>query len=393
MQKTFELLDTDRRSKARRGCLTTAHGVIDTPAFMPVGTQGSVKGVSPRELRELNAQIVLGNTYHLFVRPGLDVIKHFSGLHNFMNWDGPILTDSGGYQIFSLAKLRKITEEGVEFQNHIDGGRAFISPEIAMEIQMVLGGDITMALDECVPYPCEYEYAAQSAEMTTRWAKRCLEWKRRNGETANERVAASPIRRFADSILVGIVQGATFEELRKGSAQAIVDLDFDAYAIGGVSVGEPEEEMMRAVEWAEPFLPGNKPRYAMGLGTPPQLLELIARGMDMFDCVLPTRLARNGTAFTATGTINLKNAEFILDKNPIEENCVCEACREFSRGYIRHLIKAEEILGLRLITLHNLHFYLNLMNQARSEVEKGRFDQFRKAFVAEYKTRDAAMVE
>jgi queuine tRNA-ribosyltransferase len=393
MQKTFELLATDRHSKARRGCLTTAHGVIDTPAFMPVGTQGSVKGVSPRELRELNAQIVLGNTYHLFVRPGLDVIKHFSGLHNFMNWDGPILTDSGGYQIFSLAKLRKITEEGVEFQNHIDGGRAFISPEIAMEIQMVLGSDIAIALDECVPYPCEYEYAAQSAEMTTRWAKRCLEWKRRNGETANERIAASPIRRFADSILVGIVQGATFEELRKGSAQAIVDLDFDAYAIGGVSVGEPEEEMMRAVEWAEPFLPGNKPRYAMGLGTPPQLLELIARGMDMFDCVLPTRLARNGTAFTATGTINLKNAEFILDKNPIEENCVCEACREFSRGYIRHLIKAEEILGLRLITLHNLHFYLNLMNQARSEVEKGTFDQFRKAFVAEYKTRDAVMVE
>jgi queuine tRNA-ribosyltransferase len=393
MQKTFELLATDRHSKARRGCLTTAHGVIDTPAFMPVGTQGSVKGVSPRELRELNAQVVLGNTYHLFVRPGLDVIKHFDGLHNFMNWDGPILTDSGGYQIFSLAKLRKITEEGVEFQNHIDGGRAFISPEIAMEIQAVLGGDITMALDECVPYPCEYEYAAQSAEMTTRWAKRCLEWKRRNGETANERVAASPIRRFADSILVGIVQGATFEDLRKGSAQAIVDLDFDAYAIGGVSVGEPEEEMMRAVEWAEPFLPGNKPRYAMGLGTPPQLLELITRGMDMFDCVLPTRLARNGTAFTATGTINLKNAEFILDKNPIEENCVCEACREFSRGYIRHLIKAEEILGLRLITLHNLHFYLNLMNQARSEVEKGTFDQFRKAFVAEYKTRDAVMVE
>jgi len=393
MQKTFELLATDRHSKARRGCLTTAHGAIDTPAFMPVGTQGSVKGISPRELRELNAQIVLGNTYHLFVRPGLEVIKHFSALHNFMNWDGPILTDSGGYQIFSLAKLRKITEEGVEFQNHIDGGRAFISPEIAMEIQTVLGGDITMALDECVPYPCKYEYAAQSAEMTTRWAKRCLEWKRRNGETANERVAASPIRRFADSILVGIVQGATFEDLRKGSAQAIVDLDFDAYAIGGVSVGEPEEEMMRAVEWAEPFLPGNKPRYAMGLGTPPQLLELIARGMDMFDCVLPTRLARNGTAFTATGTINLENAEFILDKNPIEENCVCEACREFSRGYIRHLIKAEEILGLRLITLHNLHFYLNLMNQARSEVEKGTFDQFRKAFVAEYKTRDAVMVE
>ena len=385
MQTTFELSATDRHSKARRGRLTSAHGEIDTPAFMPVGTQGSVKGVSPRELRELHAQIILGNTYHLFVRPGLDVIKHFGGLHNFMNWNGPILTDSGGYQIFSLAKLRKITEEGVEFQNHIDGARAFISPEIAMEIQVLLGSDIAMALDECVPYPCEYDYAAQSAEMTTRWAKRCREQNRRNGEAAK--------RRFADSMLFGIVQGATFEDLRKESAQAIVDLDFDGYAIGGVSVGEPEEEMMRAVEWTEPVLPENKPRYTMGLGTPPQLLELIARGMDMFDCVLPTRLARNGTAFTATGTVNLKNAEFILDKNPIEKNCACDACREFSRGYIRHLIKAEEILGIRLITLHNLHFYLNLMNQARAEIEKGTFDQFRKAFVAQYKTREAVTVE
>ena len=396
MQKTFELLATDRHSKARRGRLTSAHGVIDTPAFMPVGTQGSVKGVSPRELRELHAQIVLGNTYHLFVRPGLDVIKHFGGLHNFMNWNGPILTDSGGYQIFSLAKLRKITEEGVEFQNHIDGTRAFISPEIAMEIQLLLGSDIAMALDECVPYPCEYDYAAQSAEMTTRWAKRCKEWKEKNAErpTPNARRPTSEGGSInyqlstTNQFLFGIVQGATFEDLRKQSAQAIVDLDFNGYAIGGVSVGEPEDEMMRAVEWAEPLLPGNKPRYAMGLGTPPQLLELIARGMDMFDCVLPTRLARNGTAFTATGTVNLKNAEFILDKNPIEENCVCDACHQFSRGYIRHLIKAEEILGLRLITLHNLHFYLNLMNQARAEIERGTFDQFRKAFVAEYKTRD-----
>src|SRR5947208_1476732 len=393
MQTTFELSATDRHSKARRGRLTSAHGEIDTPAFMPVGTQGSVKGVSPRELRELHAQIVLGNTYHLFVRPGLDVIKHFGGLHNFMNWNGPILTDSGGYQIFSLAKLRKITEEGVEFQNHIDGARAFISPEIAMEIQMLLGSDITMALDECVPYPCEYDYAAQSAEMTTRWAKRCLEWKRRNGETAKRGPADSPSRRFVDSMLFGIVQGATFDDLRKQSAQTIVELDFDGYAIGGVSVGEPREEMMRAVESAEPFLPIDKPRYAMGLGTPPQLLEMIARGMDMFDCVLPTRLARNGTAFAAAGTLNLKNAEFALDKNPIEANCTCQSSRELSRGYIRHLIKAEEILGLRLITLHNLHFYLNLMSRARTEIESGTFDQFRKAFVAEYKTRDAITVE
>ena len=396
MQKTFELLATDRHSKARRGRLTSAHGEIDTPAFMPVGTQGSVKGVSPRELRELHAQIVLGNTYHLFVRPGLDVIKHFGGLHNFMNWNGPILTDSGGYQIFSLAKLRKITEGGVEFQNHIDGARAFISPEIAMEIQLLLGSDIAMVLDECVPYPCEHDYAAQSAEMTTRWAKRCKEWKEKNAErsTLNAQRPTSKAGSInyqlstINQLLFGIVQGGSFEDLRKQSAQAIVDLDFNGYAIGGVSVGEPEDEMMRAVEWAEPLLPGNKPRYAMGLGTPPQLLELIARGLDMFDCVLPTRLARNGTAFTATGTVNLKNAEFILDKNPIEENCMCDACHQFSRGYIRHLIKAEEILGLRLITVHNLHFYLNLMNQARAEIEKGTFDQFRKAFVAGYKTRD-----
>jgi queuine tRNA-ribosyltransferase len=401
MQKNFEVLAKDRQSKARRGRLSTAHGVIETPAFIPVGTQGSVKGVSPRELRELDAQIVLGNTYHLFVRPGLDVIKHFGDLHNFMNWDGPILTDSGGYQIFSLAKLRKITEDGVEFQNHVDGARAFISPEIALEIQRVLGADIAMALDECVPYPCEYDYAAQSAKMTTRWAKRSKQWKKENAErsTSNAQRPTSETDSInsqlstLNQLLFGIVQGATFEDLRKTSAQEIVDLDFDGYAIGGVSVGEPEEEMMRAVESAEPFLPRDKPRYAMGLGTPPQMLEMIARGIDMFDCVLPTRLARNGTAFTAAGTVNLKNAEFTLDKNPIEENCACPACREFSRGYIRHLIKAEEILGLRLITLHNLHFYLNLMNRSRTKIEQGTFNQFRKAFVAEYKTRDVTTVE
>jgi queuine tRNA-ribosyltransferase len=388
MQNDFELLAGDQHSKARRGQLRTAHGTIDTPAFMPVGTQGSVKGVSPRELREVNAQVVLGNTYHLFVRPGLDVIKHFGGLHNFTSWDGPILTDSGGYQIFSLAKLRKITQEGVEFQNHIDGARAFISPEIAMEIQVALGSDIAMVLDECVPYPCEYDYAAQSAEMTTRWARRC-----RAVASAvsaeNELNASRTAHSIARQLLFGIVQGGAFENLRKQSAQAITELDFDGYAIGGVSVGEPEQEMMRAVESAEPFLPAHKPRYVMGLGTPPQMLQMIARGMDMFDCVLPTRLARNGTAFTGTGTLNLKNAEFTLDKRPIEENCACPACWEFTRGYIRHLIKAEEILGVRLITLHNLHFYLNLMNRARIEIEGGAFDQFRKAFIAGYKTRDA----
>jgi queuine tRNA-ribosyltransferase len=403
----FELLAKDRQSKARHGRLTTAHGAIETPAFMPVGTQGSVKAVSPRELRELNAPIVLGNTYHLFVRPGIEVIKHFGGLHKFMTWDRPILTDSGGYQIFSLAKLRKISEDGVQFQNHVDGMSAFISPEIAMEIQAALGSDIAMVLDECPPWPCEYDYAAKSGEMTTRWAKRCKEWAEANAQRstsnpqrqieepveagvspANQNPAADTAASPARQLVFGIVQGATFEGLRQQSAQSIVDLDFDGYAIGGISVGEPEEEMFRAVKSSEPLLPKDKPRYAMGLGTPPQLLELIARGVDMFDCVLPTRLARNGTAFTSTGTINLKNAEYAKDKRPIEDNCDCTSCREFSRGYIRHLIKAEEILGLRLITLHNLHFYLDLMRQARGTIDKGMFDEFRREFVSNYETRD-----
>ncbi|PYL09640.1 MAG: tRNA guanosine(34) transglycosylase Tgt [Verrucomicrobia bacterium] len=375
----FELKATDKNTKARVGRLETAHGSIDTPAFMPVGTQGSVKAVSPRELRELKAQIILGNTYHLFVRPGVEVIKHFGGLHKFINWDGPILTDSGGYQIFSLAKLRRISEEGVRFQNHVDGAPALISPEIAMEIQTALGSDIAMVLDECPPYPCHYEYAARSIQLTARWAKRCKE---------NVEHRTSNVERPTRQLIFGIVQGATFEDLRQTSAHMIVDLGFDGYAIGGVSVGEPEEEMFRAVEASEPVLPTDRPRYAMGLGTPPQILELIARGMDLFDCVLPTRLARNGTAFTSTGTLNLKNAEFTMDKGPIERNCRCLACREFARGYIRHLIKAEEILGLRLITLHNLHFYLDLMRQARAKIERGTFEDFRKQFVANYKTRD-----
>jgi queuine tRNA-ribosyltransferase len=366
----FALLATDPASKARRARLTTAHGVIETPTFMPVGTQGSVKGVSPGELRQLEAQIILGNTYHLFVRPGIDVIRHFGGLRCFMNWDGPILTDSGGYQIFSLAGLRKITEEGVHFQNHLDGTPTFISPESAMEIQATLGSDIAMVLDECPPYPCEHEYAARSLELTIRWAKRC-------------RAVARP----PDQLLFGIAQGGTFEDLRRASAEATVQIGFDGYAIGGVSVGETESEMMQAVEWVEPFLPNDKPRYAMGLGTPPQLLDLIARGVDMFDCVLPTRLARNGTAFTAGGTLNLKNAEFTLQKGPIEESCTCPACRDFTRGYLRHLIKAEEILGLRLVTLHNLHFYLALMKRARLAIEAGAFGNLRREFVQGYRTK------
>jgi queuine tRNA-ribosyltransferase len=280
----------------------------------------------------------------------------------------------------------------VQFQNHVDGTPAFITPEIAIEIQATLGSDVAMVLDECAPYPCDYEYAARSVEMTTRWAKRCKEAVEAGVSPANTKTAADTAAATARQLLFGIVQGATFDDLRKSSAQAIVDLDFDGYAIGGVSVGEPEEEMMRAVEASEPFLPKEKSRYAMGLGTPPQLLEMIARGMDMFDCVLPTRLARNGTAFTATGTLNLKNAEFALDRRPIEENCACPACLEFTRGYVRHLIKAEEILGLRLITLHNLHFYLDLMRKAREHIENGSFEEFRKGFVSNYKTRDVDLV-
>lgn len=371
----FELKARDQKTKARRGRLRTAHGDIETPAFMPVGTQGSVKGVSPRELHELEARIILGNTYHLFVRPGLEVIRKCGGLHRFMNWDGPILTDSGGYQIFSLAKLRKITDEGVHFQNHVDGTPAFISPEIAMEIQATLGSDIAMVLDECAPWPCDYEYAARSLELTHRWAKRC------------KTISESGNRKPESQMVFGIVQGATFEELRRTSAQTLAAMDFDGYAVGGVSVGEPEPEMMSAIEWSEPHLPENKPRYAMGLGTPPQLLELIARGMDIFDCVLPTRLARNGTAFTAAGTMNFKNAEFASQTGPLEEGCGCETCRGFSRAYIRHLIKAEEILGLRLLTIHNLHFYLDLMKRARAAIEGGSFAEFRKQFVGGYQAR------
>ncbi|MFN2507938.1 MAG: tRNA guanosine transglycosylase [Chthoniobacterales bacterium] len=398
----FELLTSDAQSKARRGRLTTAHGVIETPAFMPVGTQGTVKAVSPWELRELKAEIILGNTYHLFVRPGIDVIRYFGGLHRFMSWDGPILTDSGGFQIFSLAKLRKITEEGVHFQNHLDGTPAFLSPESAMEIQATLGSDIAMVLDECPPWPCEREYAARSLEMTIRWAKRCKdavvghpERSRRIGREGSSISPdpSTPLRSAQDDgeggqLVFGIVQGATFPDLRRESAEALAQIGFDGYAIGGVSVGEPEPLMMEAVENSEAFLPAHRPRYAMGLGTPPQLLELVARGMDMFDCVLPTRLARNGTAFTAIGTLNLKNAEFAMDKRPIEEGCTCPACREFARGYIRHLIKAEEILGLRLITLHNLHFYLALMQRTRDAIENGTFADFRRAFVANYKARE-----
>lgn len=370
--RAFALQATDPESRARAGKLSTRRGEIPTPVFMPVGTQGSVKAVSPDELRELGARIILGNTYHLHVRPGEELIKEFGGLHRFMGWDRSILTDSGGFQVFSLAKLRKITEEGARFQNHLDGSPTFLSPERSMEIQRDLGADIVMLFDECPPHPCSREDASESLGRTLRWAQRCRDWWDAQPEP--------------HPLLFGIVQGSAFPDLRQHSAEELCRIGFDGYAIGGVSVGEPEEEMMRAVESAEPFLPVDHPRYAMGLGTPPQLIEMIARGVDMFDCVLPTRLARNGTAFTAKGTLNLKNAAFARDQGPIEDGCACPACTQFTRGYLRHLVKAEEILALRMISLHNLHFYIHLVSKARDCILDGTFPEFRANFVSGYQT-------
>lgn len=374
VESPYRLLAKDPSSKARAGILKTRRGEIQTPIFMPVGTQGTVKAVSPAELRDLGAQIILGNTYHLHVRPSEQLIARQGGLHKFMAWDRSILTDSGGFQVFSLAKLRKITEEGVHFQNHLDGTPTFIGPERSMEIQRDLGSDIVMAFDECPPFPCSHEDASRSLDLTLRWAKRCKAWWA--GQPAENR-----------PLVFGIVQGSSYSDLRARSAQGLVEIGFDGYAVGGVSVGEPEPEMMKAVEDAEPHLPEERSRYAMGLGTPPQMIEMIARGIDMFDCVLPTRLARNGTAFTHKGTIALKNAGFAEDAGPIEEGCLCPACTTFSRAYLRHLIKAEEILGLRLVSLHNLHFYLNLIRTARQAILDGCFADFRRDFVGGYVVR------
>ncbi len=371
----FTVLATDSETKARRGRLVLPHGTVETPVFMPVGTQGSVKGVSPAELETLDAQIILGNTYHLNLRPGCDVIREFGSLHRFSNWRRPLLTDSGGFQVFSLSKLRKITEEGVHFQSHLDGSKRFLGPEESMAIQAVLGSDIAMLFDDCPPYPVSEKDAEKSLALTLRWAARCREW-----VAKHQPVTDTGERQFH----FGIVQGSSYAGLRERAARELAAMEWDGYAIGGVSVGEPEPEMMRAVEHAEPFLPAHKPRYAMGLGTPPQILEMIARGVDMFDCVIPTRLARHGTAFTARGTINLKNQQFTADKGPIEDGCECYACQEFSRSYVRHLFRAGEILGIRLICLHNLHFYLSLARRAREAIEAGTFPAFRAAFVSQY---------
>ncbi|MFI0347989.1 MAG: tRNA guanosine(34) transglycosylase Tgt [Chthoniobacterales bacterium] len=374
MKSTYQLLTKDPSSHARAGIVTTRRGEIETPVFMPVGTQATVKAVSPDELYSLGAKIILGNTYHLHVRPGEELIKDLGGLHHFMQWNRSILTDSGGFQVFSLARLRKITEEGVHFQNHLDGTPTFISPEVSMKIQRDLGSDIVMAFDECPPYPCAHDAMSTSLERTLRWARRCKDW----WQTQPEEVRP---------LVFGIVQGGSHDDLRKHSSQSLVEIGFDGYAVGGVSVGEPEPEMIQAIESSVPYLPETAPRYAMGLGTPPQMIEMVARGIDMFDCVLPTRLARNGTAFTSSGTLNLKNAPYARDTDPIEPGCECPACTKFTRAYLRHLVKSEEILGLRLLSLHNLHFYLNLLRRARRAILEGTFESFRRTFVAGYAVR------
>ncbi|HEY8342661.1 MAG TPA: tRNA guanosine(34) transglycosylase Tgt [Calditerricola sp.] len=368
----FELVHVCRQSGARLGRLHTPHGVIDTPVFMPVGTLATVKAMTPEELKALGAQIVLSNTYHLYLRPGPDIVREAGGLHRFMNWDRAILTDSGGFQVFSLSALRKIEEEGVTFRSHLSGEKLFMSPEKAIEIQNALGADIIMAFDECTPYPAEYDYVKQSVARTTRWARRC--------------VAAH--RRPEDQALFGIVQGGVYRDLRAQSARELVELDLPGYAVGGLSVGEPKAVMYEVLEHTVPLLPADKPRYLMGVGSPDALIEGAIRGIDMFDCVLPTRVARNGTVMTTEGRLVIKSARYARDFGPLDPNCTCFVCRNYTRAYIRHLIKADEILGIRLTTYHNLAFLLNLMAEIRQAIREDRLLDFRDAFYARYRMEE-----
>ena len=366
---TYELIHKDKNSGARRGVIHTPHGDIQTPVFMPVGTQATVKAVSPRELKEdVKAEIILSNTYHLFLRPGHNLVREAGGLHQFMNWDRPILTDSGGFQVFSLGELRKIREEGVDFRSHLDGSKKFVSPEISVEIQEALGSDIMMAFDECCPYPSTYEYTKKSMERTTRWALRCKE-----AHKATDKQG-----------LFGIVQGGFFKDLRTQSAKELIELDFPGYAIGGISVGEPKEEFLDILNFTAPLLPENKPRYLMGVGTPDYLIEAALSGIDMCDCVLPTRIARHGTAMTSRGKLVVRNAAYERDFSPIDDNCDCYACRNFTRAYIRHLINTKEILGVRLLSIHNLRFLTNLMERVKIEIENDNLLNFRNEFYKNY---------
>jgi queuine tRNA-ribosyltransferase len=363
----FDLTHQEKNSRARLGRLNTGHGSIDTPCFMPVGTQGSVKTLSPRDLEDSGAQVILGNAYHLFLRPGMEVIKKAGGLHKFISWPKPILTDSGGYQIFSLALLRKLSDEGVEFQSHIDGFKHFLRPEDVVGIQQDLGSDIIMPLDECVHYPCGKEQARLAMERT-------IDWARRSKEVCH-----------GEGTLFSIVQGATYPDLRKECAERLMEMDFGGYAVGGVSVGEPQDLIYEIAAMAAAALPREKPRYLMGVGMPEDIVEAVGVGIDMFDCVIPTRYGRNGTAFTSTGKMTVRNAPFIEDFTPLDAKCSCYTCRNFSRAYLRHLFNTYEILGLHLVSLHNVYFYLQLMRDLRKAIAEDRYLEFKKDFLALYK--------
>lgn len=368
MVVNYELVAEDRKTGARAGLLHTPHGVFKTPMFMPVGTQATVKTVTPEELEEMGAQIILSNTYHLFLRPGTELIHEAGELHRFMNWNKGILTDSGGFQVFSLGAMRKITEEGVYFRSFLDGSKQFLSPEISIRAQENLGSDIAMAFDECIPYPADYEYARKSTERTTRWAKRCIK--------AHQRT---------DRGIFGIIQGGMYKDLRKQSAMEISSLPFDGVAVGGLSVGEPHDLMYDILEETTQWMPKGKARYLMGVGTPDCLVEGVARGVDMFDCVFPTRVARNGMAMIHTGRMNMKNKQYERDFRPIEESCGCYTCRNYTRAYIRHLYKSEELLAFRLVTIHNLYFLLQFMRDMREAIVQGNFSEFREHFMEHYK--------
>jgi queuine tRNA-ribosyltransferase len=364
----FNIIATSTSGRARAGVIQTSRGDIETPVFMPVGTLGSVKSLSPEELRAAGARIILGNTYHLYLRPGCEVIERFSGLHGFMNWDGPILTDSGGFQVFSLAKLAKVSDGGVTFQSHIDGSSHLLTPEKAIDIQICLDSDIIMCLDECIRYPAGHEDTRAAAVNTASWAKRCKQaWQ----QTAN-----------GHNALFGIVQGGMFKDLRGMSAEALVDIDFSGYALGGLSVGEPAEIMLDIADFTLPQLPDAKPKYIMGVGTPQNLIELVALGADMFDCVLPTRNARNGQLFTQNGTLNISNSRFKHDTAPPDTECRCYTCQNYSRAYLRHLYMARELLAYRLNTIHNIYFFIHFMEQIRSAIVSDSFEAFKKEFYA-----------
>ncbi|MGD9974255.1 MAG: tRNA guanosine(34) transglycosylase Tgt [Desulfatirhabdiaceae bacterium] len=362
----FSITSRSSETRARTGALITAHGAIETPVFMPVGTLATVKSLSPEDLTACGAEIILGNTYHLYLRPGCDVIGQFSGLHRFMNWHGPILTDSGGFQIFSLARLRRITDEGADFQSHIDGSRHMLTPEKSIEIQLCLNADIVMCLDQCIAYPSSRDETVSAMDLTTRWAGRCQDFFRQECRKQN--------------LLFGIVQGGMEPDLRAASADALVEMGFNGYAIGGLSVGEPSDLMLEMADAAIARLPDSAPRYVMGVGTPENLVDMVALGVDMFDCVLPTRNGRNGQLFTHTGVINITNARHRMDSDPVETGCACYTCQNYSRAYLRHLFMSREILAYRLNTIHNIHYYVNLIKEMRRAVNSDSFDTFRKNF-------------